>query len=110
MRLIYLAAPLSPVGDETVYSNLFRAKSIYETLSEAGKNDELVFIAPWILNCEVFEDNPINRDLGMKRNFAVIERCDELWLVGPRISSGMAAEAAHAARSGIVVLTKVKEK
>jgi hypothetical protein len=107
VRLIYLAAPLSPIRTETRDSNIHRAKVIYEALSL--KHHDLAFLALWILNAEIFDETEVNRELGMKRNFTIINRCDELWLVGPRVSPGMAAEEAHAARCGIPVITKVKE-
>lgn len=108
MKLIYLAAPFSPQGAETEASNLYRAKNIYETLSEQHK--DCCFLAHWILNCEIFKDTPENRVLGMRRNFAVIERCDELWLCGPRVSSGMVQEMNYAKRNGKPVINLVKSE
>jgi hypothetical protein len=35
---------------------------------------------------------------------AVLERCDEVWMVGPRVSKGMTGEAMHALNSGLRVL------
>jgi hypothetical protein len=43
------------------------------------------------------------RDLGLACDFALIERCDELWLVGGRVSPGMALEAEHARKHGVTV-------
>jgi hypothetical protein len=101
VKLVYLAAPLSPVGDESRGLNIHRAKVIYEVL--CLKHTDCVFLMPWLLNSEIFDETPENRAIGMARNHAVISVCDELWLVGPRVSPGMMAEAAHAERNGVVV-------
>lgn len=94
MIITYLAAPLSPEGDETIASNIERAKRAYAFFSTMER--DRVFVADWILHAEVFagekDDDPELRSLGMARNFAQIAGCHELFLTGPRISRGMAAE------------------
>lgn len=40
------------------------------------------------------------RDRGLAVDLALVERADEVWLVGPVISSGMGLEAAHARALG----------
>lgn len=105
MIITYLAAPLSPVGDETIASNIARAKKLYAEFSDRLR--ERVFVADWILHCEVFagtkDDDHDLRSLGMLRNFKQIETCHELVLGGPRISRGMRAEADYATARGLRV-------
>lgn len=105
MIITYLAAPLSPEGDETVASNIARAKQSYANLSATMR--DRVFVADWILHCEVFagtqDDDPELRTLGMMRNFKQIGTCHEMFLVGPRISRGMAAERDYAVKRGMRV-------
>ena len=44
---------------------------------------------------------PEERELGCRMGLEVLEKCDELWVMGPRISEGMAAEIEYAERLGI---------
>lgn len=53
-------------------------------------------VATWITLCDLWPDSYEHRAAGMACNLAVIERCDELWLTGPRMSPGMTTEQAHA--------------
>lgn len=105
MIITYLAAPLSPEGDETIASNIARAKTFYAELSD--KMRHRVFVADWILHCEVFagtkDDDHELRSLGMLRNFKQIDTCHEIMLVGPRMSRGMAAERDYAEKRGLAV-------
>jgi hypothetical protein len=107
---VYLACPVRPLpgSSETKESNLARAREYYRRLSLA--HPDKTFLAPWILNCEVFDETPEMIELGMKRNYAVIEMMaqfnvmaaahklggSELWLCGPRVTDGMQAEADYA--------------
>lgn len=103
MILTYLAAPLSPLPGETLAGNIAEAKKHYAILSD--KLRTRVFVADWILHCEVFagekDDDAELRSLGMIRNFRLIDVCHELFLVGPRLSRGMQAEAEYAKSRGL---------
>jgi hypothetical protein len=104
--ITYLAAPLSPEGDETIASNIARAKGLYAMLSTILH--KRVFVADWILHAEVFagtkDDNADLRSLGMLRNFKQIETCSAMFLCGPRVSRGMAAEHDYARKLGMRVV------
>lgn len=93
-----MAAPLMPIEGETFEGNIARAKRWYRQLCLAFPS--AAFTAPWILNCEMFDESEENRRAGMERNAEWIRRCDELFLVGPRVSSGMKAEVVVAAAAG----------
>jgi len=91
-KLIYMSAPVRPLEGETLESNLARGRRWYKFL-QLTAGDHAVFLAPWILSCELFDDDsPEQRKAGMARQMEIIARCDEVWLVGGRVSSGMAAE------------------
>jgi len=58
--------------------------------------------APHLLFTRFLDDlKPEERELGCKMGLEMLEKCDELWVYGPRISAGMAAEIDHAERLGI---------
>ena len=58
-------------------------------------------VADWLWITEVWDES--RRDQGLAIDFELIERVDEVWLVGPRISDGMAQEAKHAKFHGKAV-------
>lgn len=90
MRVIYMAHPVGAPTPEGVKANLARAKRWYRWIA---KNFNVSVVADWITGCEVFNDaNQANRDHGLDMDIATIERCDELFLVGGRISTGMGLE------------------
>jgi hypothetical protein len=102
MKVIYLAHPLSAPTPEGIQANLTRAKRWYRWACD--NFPDFAFVANWILNCEVYDDsNDEHRRKGIERNLAVITRCDEIWLVGGHVSSGMEEEASFAQRKGIHV-------
>lgn len=98
MKIVYMAHPVS--GD--VKNNLARAKAWVRWIEE--NHPDVAVVASWITECEIWDDdNPTHQAAGLKRDLAVIERCDELWLVGPKISSGMERERAHAEEHGLAI-------
>lgn len=98
MRLVYLAAPVGAPTAAGVTENLQRAKRWLRWAYLA--HPDVSPIAPWITCCEVLDDaNVQHRRRGLECDFAAIERCDELWLVGGRTSSGMELEAKHARKT-----------
>jgi hypothetical protein len=98
---IYLAAPVRPIDGETRTGNLRLARLYYRDLSLAFPDH--AFLAPWILNVEVFEETEANVVQGMKRNCFWISGCAELWLAGPRVSDGMAYETGWARKIDKIV-------
>ena len=98
MPVIYLAHPLS--GD--VAANLARAQRWVRYLETEHC---VAVVASWITECQIWDDdNAEHRAAGLRRDCAVLARCDEVWLVGGRISNGMAYEAAYARQCEIPVV------
>lgn len=92
MKVVYMAHPVAGNVDD----NLIKARAWFKWIEDKYTN--VVVVANWILECELFGDeDPKARERGIRRSCAVLERCDELWLVGPHISKGMAEERDRAA-------------
>lgn len=103
MKIVYLAHPLSAPTKSGIDANIRKAKLWYKWACDHYWPDH-AFNAMWITNCEVYEDaNQRDREIGMQRNFAHIKRCDELWLLGLDISTGMEQEAAFARKLALPV-------
>lgn len=92
-----MAAPAAGVTAAEHLENLARAKRWFAWIAEGGN----AVIADWIIYCEVWNDfDPCHRE----RGFALIRRCDEYWMVGGRVSSGMARGRAVAEAAGVPVV------
>jgi hypothetical protein len=110
MRVIYLAHPVGAATPDGIKANLARAKRWYRWIA---KSFNVSIVADWLTICEVLDDaNQADRDHGLDMDIAAIERCDELWLVGGRISNGMGLErdAAEDFNLRIVDLTFLGEE
>lgn len=110
MRVIYMAHPVGAATPEGVKANLERAKRWYRWIVE---HFNVSVVADWITGCEVFDGtNEADRAHGLDMDIAAVERCDELWLVGGRISKGMGLEreAAEDFNMRIVDLTFLGEE
>jgi hypothetical protein len=100
MKLAFLAHPLGAPTRAGIHANLERAIRWYKWACDAFWPSH-VFEATWMLNCQVFDDADDEQRLrGIERNFAALMRCDSLWLVGGRVSSGMRDEAVFMAGIG----------
>ncbi len=91
-RLIFLAHPVRG----SIKENLESAERWFELLERSF--DDVAVQAPWITGCRRFNDaNEDERCAGIAKNKACIRRCDEVWLCGEIVSSGMEEEARFAA-------------
>jgi len=98
-RVIYLCHTVSG----NVKRNLIAARKWLRWIYDTQSN--VTVLCQWILDCEVLDDsNPDHRALGLRHDFDIIERCDEIWAVGPHISPGMQQEITYAAQCGIPLL------
>jgi hypothetical protein len=95
--LTYIAAPLAGPDRDV---NIARA---LRWVAWAAQQPGVVPVATWISLTQVWHETPENRTRGLALDCSLIERCGRLWLVGGRISAGMAIEAEHARSCGIDV-------
>lgn len=98
MRLVYLAHPYG--GDP---ANLSRARRWLRWACQSAPA-RVAPMAPWILMCELFPGEiPAEVERESARQDALVARCDELWLVGGRISPSMRREVAAALEAGVAI-------
>lgn len=100
-RVVYIAHPLSADTREGIEANRRNAARWAAWLSERFD------IAPecsWIVLTGEWEETEENRERGLACDTALVERCDELWMVGGRVSSGMLIESQHARVKGVKVV------
>ncbi len=97
-KLVYIAHPLNAPTSEGIEQNRRNAAQWVAWAAEQG----VAPVATWITLSGVWNES--RRAEGLEVDFAVVRRCDEVWLVGPRISEGMALEANRAREHGIPVV------
>lgn len=97
MRVVYVAHPL---GEEVVQREANRqlAQQYVGAIAAGG----CAPIADWITISRAWGDEDRRKE-GLEIDVTLVERCDELWLCGPRVSPGMRVEAIRALEKGIVV-------
>jgi hypothetical protein len=101
MKSVYIAHPLSADTPEQSRKNRENA-ALWAVWAARVKG-----VSPscsWVVLSSVLEETPENRALGIQCDLVQVERADEVWLVGGRISSGMRLEAEHAEHCRIPVL------
>jgi len=106
MKVAYIAHPLGQGEDRE--KNRARASRWVSWAARQG----VAPVADWIILAGEWPETDENRALGLAIDCALVERCNELWLVGGRISPGMAIEAEHAKKRGrtVVDLTHLGEE
>lgn len=97
MKVVYVAHRLGAGPDRE--ENRKRAQ---KWVGYIAANYDVAPIADWILLSGEWDESM--RERGLAIDFALIERCDEVWLVGDNVSPGMRMEANHAATLGKPVL------
>ena len=62
-------------------------------------------VADWLIYCELLDDHdPLDRAFGLACDEATVKRCDEIWLVGGALSSGMRHERDIASVAGLRIV------
>ena len=96
MKMVYIASPYA--GD--IEYNTEMARQYCRYAAEQGAAPVAVHLLfPQFLD----EHNPAQRAWACEMGLRVLASCDELWVFGSRISSGIAAEIAEAKRLGISI-------
>jgi hypothetical protein len=98
MKVVYIAHPLGQGPDRE--ANRLRAARWCGYLA---KEFNIAPVADWIVLSSVWSEED-GRQLGLAIDVVLVQRCDEVWLVGGRISPGMAIEVAAAQAAGIKVI------
>jgi hypothetical protein len=91
-RVVYLCHPLNAPTREGIEANRKEAARWAAFLATYFD------VAPecsWIVLTGELEETPENRARGLECDLALVERCRELVMVGPRVSHGMRLEATH---------------
>lgn len=96
MRVVYIAHPLGSGPDRE--ENRRMAAQWVTWAARKG----VAPIATWVTLAGEWDESM--RDEGLAIDCALVRRCDELWLCGPRVSPGMQLEAEAAERAGVPIL------
>ncbi len=97
MRVVYVAHPLG-AGPDREANRANAAK----WCGRLGREFLVSCVADWITLSGQW-DEATGRELGLRCDLSLIARCDEVWLVGGRVSPGMELEAARARQLGVSV-------
>lgn len=96
MKIIYVASPYA--GD--VKNNIEFTKQSCRYVLEQGH----AFFAPHLLYPQLlYDESPWERQAGLDMGLAMLSRCDELYVCGDRISTGMAQEIKQAKTLGMPI-------
>lgn len=96
MKLVYVASPLAGDTDK----NIQKALKYCSFVSSCGE----VPLAPHTIFTRFLDDeNKEQRKQGIKMGFVLLEKCEELWVFGNIISTGMKAEITVAKRLNIPI-------
>lgn len=95
MKQVYIAHPLGGGSDRE--QNRANASKWVAWAGDQG----VAPTATWIILSGEWDES--KRELGLEIDKALVARCDELWLVGGRVSAGMAIEAKAARDTGVSV-------
>lgn len=104
MKVVYIACAFSAPTLEEMNANRARAA---KWVAWAAVTQNVSPVCSWIVLTGELPETPEMRKLGLEIDKAQVKRCDELWHVGGRVSSGMAIEASVAKK--VVDLTHLGE-
>lgn len=106
--LAYVCSPLNAPTAEEIRENMIRAKNYAECVA---KVIGCRAIAPHSFLPEYLDDNnPVEREVGMKFCYSVLEICKAVVVCGDRISRGMEQEISRAKELGILVYKLIESE
>lgn len=98
--VVYLAHPCGAPTLEEHKANLARARRWFKWIADQG----FAVSADWLIYCDVWSDfDSAKREEGLRHDDALIVKADEFWLVGGRVSPGMARGRGTAERTGVKI-------
>jgi hypothetical protein len=95
LRVVYIAHALNAPTEAGRQRNRANAAKWVAWLAAEFR---IAPIADWVILASLWPETM--RDRGIAIDLALIERADELWFVGPKISEGMRIEGDHALALG----------
>ncbi|HEX9772554.1 MAG TPA: DUF4406 domain-containing protein [Steroidobacteraceae bacterium] len=101
MRVGYIAHQL---GAPTVAEMEANRKNAELWLAWIAYHFDVAPVASWISLSRQWPESEKLRKRGLEIDCVLIRRCDEIWLVGGRISDGMRIEMDAARDAGVVVI------
>lgn len=101
MRVVYLAHALSAPTREGIEANRARAARWATWIATTYR---VAVIADWIWMTGLLEETPANRSFGLACDLELVQRADEVWMVGALVSQGMKLDAIEAYRHGKMIL------
>ena len=89
--IVFICSPYA--GD--VEGNVMRARRY----GRFAVTEKTIPIIPHLMYPQfLFDDDPAERKLGLQMGLVLLTKCQELWVFGPKISTGMAIEIDKAKR------------
>ena len=105
-RIVFICSPYRPVSDDAKEQeqekkrNISMAKAACRMAVEQGMTP----MAPHLFFPRFLDDtDPRERTLGIEMGLHWMDCCDEVWVIGDRVSTGMADEISYAAELGIPI-------
>ncbi len=100
MKHVYVAHPLMAPHRDGIEQNRRNASKWVAWAAHQG----VAPMAMWIVLSGEWAETPENRERGLQIDEAQVGNCDEIWLCGGRVSSGMERERERARQRGIPVV------
>ena len=105
-RMVFICSPYRPGPGDTKTReqekkrNISMAKAACRMAAEQGMTP----MAPHLFFPRFLDDrDPKERAMGIEMGLRCMDCCDEVWVIGDRVSTGMAAEISYAADLGIPI-------
>lgn len=112
MKLVYICSPLRPVSPtvtdrpDELANNIKLACDACSLAAYRG----FIPVAPHLYFPQFLSDDvDSERSMGINMGLELLRVCEELWIISPRISTGMSAEIKEAQKCGIRVLVFTAE-
>ncbi len=102
IKRVYIAHRLNADTREGIEANRARASRWVAWAARQGVSP----CATWIVLTGQWDETEENRALGLKLDCAELATCDEIWLCGDGLSTGMGIESTHGASVGVPSVEK----
>ena len=113
VKKVFICSPFSPEGDteEEKKKNLMRNVSQAQLACRYASLEGYIPYAPHLYFTQYLNDeDKEDREFGQEMGLLWLKSCDELWVIGRRISCGMHKEIKKARRWGIPIKHYVSKR